>query len=103
MTNKASTIITADEFCEELRRQSSPTLMLLMPVGALTRRLPIHALEVHASNVELRASQDEVLSFSTANLVEIRRSIDIEGNREFTRYELTFPSGHYLALIVGAA
>ena len=100
MTNLPSTAITADELSQELRALNSRTITLLMPVGALTRRLAITSIVLHGSSVELNTAHGEVLTFSSTDRAEIRRSIDVNGNQKFTRYELTFPLGEYFALIV---
>ena len=88
MTDKLSTI-TAEAFLQELRSFEPGSITLLMPVGALTRRLPITGMEFHDATVHLHTSHGEVPR-------------DVDGDRNFTRYEFTFPLGHYFALIVGS-
>jgi len=100
MSKAPSIVITADELSRELRTISSSEIVLLMPVGPLTRKVPIASIDFHAATVELRATFGETLSFPATDNAEIRRSLDVTNDRKFTRYELTFPLGEYFALIV---
>ncbi len=99
MTDKEPPEITPDAFSEELHALESGNITLIMPVGALTRRLAITSIKFHGTSVELSTASGEVLTFPASQAAEIRRSHDVQGGRSFVRYEVTFPLGDYFALI----
>src|ERR1700674_5382736 len=101
MTEAQSTIITASEFWQELQSLDSQQLRLVMPVGALVRSVHIISIQTHHPVVELKTAYGELLTFTVSENAEIQRIRDLQGERNITRYDVTFPLGDYFALISG--
>jgi hypothetical protein len=101
MTESQSTTITATELWQELQSVNLQHLRLVMPVGALIRSVPIASIQGHHPVVELKTASGEVLTFTASDNAEIKRIREVQGERNVTRYELTFPLGDYFALISG--
>jgi hypothetical protein len=101
MTEPQSTIITAAEFWQELQALDAQHLRLVMPMGALVRSVPIISTERHHPVVELNTAHGEVLTFTVSDNAEIQRVRSVQGERNTTRYDVTFPLGDYFALISG--
>ncbi len=101
MTESQSATITAAELWQELQSLKSEQLRLVMPVGALVRSVPITSIQGHHPVVELKTASGEVLTFTASDTAEIKRVREVQGARNITRYEVTFPLGDYFALISG--
>jgi len=101
MKESQSATITAAEFWQELQFQNPQHLRLVMPVGALIRSVPIASIQGRHPVVELHTASGEVLTFTASDNAEIKRFREIQGTRNVTRYEVTFPLGDYFALIIG--
>ena len=101
MTGAQSTTITAAEFWQELQSLDSQHVRLVMPVGALVRSVPIVSIQGHHPVVELNTAYGEVITFTVSDTAEIQRIRDLRGERNVTRYEVTFPLGDYFGLISG--
>ena len=101
MTEARSTTITAAEFWQELQSLDPQHLRLVMPVGALVRSVPIISIQGHHPVVELNTAHGEVLTFTASENADIQRVRDLQGDRNTTRYDVTFPLGDYFALISG--
>jgi hypothetical protein len=72
-----------------------------MPLGALVRSVPIVSIHGQHSVIELNAPSGEVLTFTVSDNAEIKRTHEVHGDRQITRYDVTFPLGDYFALIIG--
>jgi hypothetical protein len=99
MTDTQPVTITAAEFWQELQALELPHVRLVMPVGALVRSVPIVSIQGHHPVVELNTASGEVLTFTVSDTAEIKRFRNLQGNRNITRYEVTFPLGDYFAVI----
>ena len=101
MTEEQSTTLTAAEFLRELQSLDSRHVRLVMPVGALVRSVPIISIQGHHPVVELKMDSGEMLTFTVSDTAEIKRTREVRGERNVTRYDVTFSLGDYFALISG--